>query len=127
MSLSEREQRLLREIEDSLIAEDPNFERMLNRRPAFGVGAVALLLVGTMALIGGMALSIVHIAFLALSVLGFLVMFGTGVWVLRGGKKLDVSVNSKSRPANSLSQRPSRDSGSLGSRMEDRFRGRFEQ
>ena len=93
MSLSEQEQRALREIEQSLLADDPKFGSSVAGDHVFGASGtpgitlrgVAIAVVGLVMLIGGVALAQQSIWFIALSVVGFLVMFGAGVWMLRGG------------------------------------------
>ena len=91
MSLSEQEQRALREIEKSLLAEDPNFGASVSSASSFdGSGGavtlrgVALVVVGLVMLVGGVALAQTSLWFVLLSIAGFLVMFGAGVWMLRG-------------------------------------------
>ena len=90
MSLSEQEQRALREIEQSLLAEDPRFGASvsggpgLDASPVLVLRGVALGVLGLVMLVGGVALAQVSLWFIALSVAGFLLMFGAGVWVLRG-------------------------------------------
>lgn len=128
MSLSEQEQKALREIEQSLLADDPKFGASVagdgNGRGQ-GVGltlrSVALAVLGLVLLIGGVALAQQSLWFIALSVFGFLVMFGAGIWALRGG-------GGKSAGSRSESSRKSKKSGNsaFGSRMEENFRRRFE-
>lgn len=128
MSLSEQEQRALREIEQSLLAEDPKFGASVSGGQSFpGSGAggltlrgIALAVVGLLMLIGGVALSAQSLWFIALSVVGFLVMFGAGVWMLRGGgsgPRVGKPAGAKSKPSRAASR---------GSSMEENFRRRFE-
>ncbi|WP_018297090.1 DUF3040 domain-containing protein [Corynebacterium lubricantis] len=132
MALSEQEQRALREIEQSLLAEDPKFGASVSAQSSFGGGApsgktmfrgIALAVLGLVLLIAGVALAQVSLWFIALSVLGFIVMFGAGVWVLRspqgGSRGSSSSSRKKSAPADGQG-------GGVGSRMEDNFRRRFE-
>ncbi|APT85097.1 DUF3040 domain-containing protein [Corynebacterium aquilae] len=130
MALSEQEQRMLREIEAQLYADDPAFGGAGARKPGFSAKAVAFGLLGLVLLIGGIALFTISHYFMWLSVVGFVVMFGTGIWVLQGGSSddaEDASV-SLSRGPRGVSKMPKSagDSG-LGQRMEDNFRKRFEQ
>ncbi|MDY6050672.1 MAG: DUF3040 domain-containing protein [Corynebacterium sp.] len=130
MALSEHEQQMLREIEQSLLAEDPKFGASVRRevRQATAAGAslrgIALIVVGLLLLLGGVALAQQNMWFVALSVVGFIVMFGASVWMLNGGGK-------KNAPAAVASARrrpqPAAEGKGLSGRMEDNFRRRFEQ
>ena len=117
MSLSEQELRVLREIEQSLMADDPHFGSTASVDPTSG-GRVtlrggALLMLGLLFLVGGVALAQQSLWFIALSVVGFLIMFGAGVWMLRGGVAPRVA--------------PTKSGGGVGSRLEENFRRRFEE
>ncbi|MEZ2120928.1 MULTISPECIES: DUF3040 domain-containing protein [unclassified Corynebacterium] len=137
MSLSEQEQRMFREIEESLMA-DPKFGSGLggvvssgSASPAVSIRGIAVGAVGLLLLIGGVAFSLHSLWFVALSVLGFLIMFGAGVWMLRGGGGLDDGFDDDLGDLTSrarFSGFGARDSSSgFGSRIEDRFRKRFEE
>lgn len=127
MSLSEQEQKALREIEQSLLADDPKFGASVAGDGGSGVPsaaltlrAVALGVLGLVLLIGGVALSQQSLWFIVLSVIGFVVMFGAGVWALRGGGGSgDSGMRRNVKPKN-----PGKPTG--GSRMEENFRRRFE-
>lgn len=130
VSLSEQEQRALREIEQSLLADDPKFGASVSGDAQLsGIGSgnismrgLAIAVVGLLLLIGGVALSAQSLWFIGLSIVGFLVMFGAGVWMLRGG-------GSGPRPTKSRrSPRPKPGGGSPkdGGSMEENFRRRFE-
>lgn len=126
MSLSEQEQKALREIEQSLLADDPKFGASVAGDGGSGVPgaaltlrAVALGVLGLVLLIGGVALSQQSLWFIILSVVGFVVMFGAGVWALRGGGAAGSESRRSVKPKNS-----GKPSGS--SRMEENFRRRFE-
>ncbi|MDO5031380.1 DUF3040 domain-containing protein [Corynebacterium sp.] len=130
MSLSEHEKQMLREIEQSLLADDPKFgsnvseESPLGGGGAFTLRGVALVVVGLCMLIGGVALSQQSLWFAALSVLGFLVMFAAGVWMLRGhSDKEAVKVGAGTRGG----RRHDAKSGGMGNRLEENFRRRFEE
>ncbi|PRQ11145.1 hypothetical protein C1Y63_07780 [Corynebacterium sp. 13CS0277] len=131
MALSEQEQKVLREIEAQLYADDPVFAGTIRRPAGVGAKVVALVLLGLVFLIGGMALLPTSKYFMLLSVLGFIVMFGTGIWALRGTAK-EAPAQSLSamagRPAANPAPRPGRGraNGGLGRRMEDNFRKRFD-
>ncbi|WP_027011902.1 DUF3040 domain-containing protein [Corynebacterium freiburgense] len=121
MSLSEQEQRMLREIEQSLLADDPAFGAVVaghTPEPQSGITlrGLAITVVGLVMLVGGVALSQQNLWFTALSVVGFLVMFGAGVWMLRGGGG---GPRVAAKPVKLKS-------GALGSRMEENFRRRFD-
>lgn len=133
MALSEQEQRMLAEIESALYAEDPKFGSAMSGKAAglesggaprgFSLRVIAVIAVGLALLIGGVAGAQVSLWFLILSVVGFLAMFGAGVWALTGTgeSKSLVSVGSKVGGGGSRKPRKPRDNG-----LEDRFRGRFE-
>lgn len=126
MSLSEQEQRALREIEQSLLADDPKFGSSVAGGHGFGASGtpgitlrgVAIAVVGLVMLIGGVALAQQSLWFIALSVVGFLVMFGAGVWMLRGGGGSDIRRVSKRRPNRGRAP---------ASNLEENFRRRFEE
>ncbi|MGV0359697.1 DUF3040 domain-containing protein [Corynebacterium mastitidis] len=138
MSLSEQEQRALREIEQSLLAEDPRFGASvsggpgLDASPVLVLRGVALGVLGLVMLVGGVALAQVSLWFIALSVAGFLLMFGAGVWVLRGssaGPGGSAAAGRGTRGRGSGEAGGWRGSGagsSVAERMEQDFRRRFE-
>lgn len=130
MSLSEQEMRTLREIEQSLMADDPKFSAAVTEASAtegakgrVTLRGVALVVVGLVLLIGGVALAQVSLWFVALSIVGFLVMFGAGVWMLRGDA--NVSSVAKTSVRGARQKTPKQNSQSGG--MEDKFRSRFER
>ncbi|HCM81590.1 MAG TPA: DUF3040 domain-containing protein [Corynebacterium stationis] len=131
MSLSEQEQRALREIEKSLLAEDPNFGASVSSASSFGgsggavtLRGVALVVVGLVMLVGGVALAQTSLWFVLLSITGFLVMFGAGVWMLRGSG--DGSARSSRKKSKSGGAGSAKDSGAA-SKLEENFRRRFEE
>ncbi|WKD58986.1 DUF3040 domain-containing protein [Corynebacterium caspium] len=92
MALSDQERQALREIEASLLADDPKFGQYVNvdsddstSAINFSLQGIALIAVGLVMMVGGVALSQNSLWFISLSVAGFLVMFGAGIWMLRGG------------------------------------------
>ncbi|APT92220.1 membrane protein [Corynebacterium phocae] len=136
MSLSEQELRTLREIEKSLMAEDPKFGASVKQDINFGgrsgtltLRGVALIVVGLAMMVGGVALAQQSLWFVALSVVGFLVMFGAGVWMLRGSSAAPAepsgAVHPSRRRVSGASKRGSR-GRSTGSKLEENFRRRFE-
>jgi len=130
MPLSDHEQRMLEQIESALYAEDPKFASSVRggglhaptaRRRLQGA---ALFVIGLGMLVSGVAFKATMIGtFPILSVLGFVVMFGGVVFAITGPR---LSGRRDSGPRSR--QRRVKDSGgSFTSRMEDRFRRRFDQ
>ncbi|MFG6303751.1 DUF3040 domain-containing protein [Corynebacterium guaraldiae] len=133
MALSEHEQQALREIEQSLLANDPDFGASVSGETSFGANSgaitlrgVALIVVGLCMMVGGIALAQQSLWFVSLSVLGFLVMFGSGVWMLLGNSEdslVAVGAQSSTRDRGKQSKKGGSD---VGNRLEDNFRRRFE-
>lgn len=129
MALSEHEQRALQELERSLLADDPKFGSSLsdfdsdNQTGGLTLRGIAVIVIGLLLLVGGVALSQNSLWFVVLSVAGFFVMLGGGIWMLRGGGQ---SHAPKPKKAKKTSASSSPNTGSLGGRMEDNFRKRFE-
>lgn len=128
MSLSEQELRTLREIERSLMAEDPHFGENVGVASSLPGGGgrltlrgVALVLLGLLMMLGGVALAQQSLWFIALSVAGFLVMFAAGVWMLRATNGSVQGV----APSAARPRRKSSGSG-MGSKLEENFKRRFE-
>ncbi|OBJ49778.1 DUF3040 domain-containing protein [Mycobacterium sp. 1423905.2] len=132
MPLSDHEQRMLDQIESALYAEDPKFASSVRgggfRAPTARrrVQGAALFIVGLAMLVSGVAFKATMIgSFPILSVIGFVVMFGGVVYAVTG-QRVPGRVD-HSRPASGAArQRRNKASGSFTSRMEDRFRRRFE-
>ncbi|WP_151530366.1 MULTISPECIES: DUF3040 domain-containing protein [Corynebacterium] len=131
MSLSEQEKKLLREIEQSLLADDPKFGSSIKEESAFGGGSgslslrgIAVGVIGLLVLIGGIALSQTNLWFIALGVVGFLIMFGAGLWMLRSGGE-GGSADSGPKLHTVGSSRPAAAPKQDTSSMEERFRRRF--
>jgi len=133
MPLSDHEQRMLDQIESALYAEDPKFASSVRggtfRAPSTRrrIQGAALFVAGLAMLVTGVALKATMIgSFPILSVIGFLVMFGGVVFAVTGQRASKAS----GRLPSSGGQRQRRGKGSSGSftsRMEDRFRRRFDQ
>ncbi|MDO4911105.1 MAG: DUF3040 domain-containing protein [Corynebacterium sp.] len=118
MALSEHELNALREIERSLMADDPHFgASMAGKSPRLNVRAVSLIVVGLVVLVLGVVLSQMSWAFLGLSVVGFIAMFGSCIWMLR--TKRDTVPSAAPR-----GPRNGRGNGNSG--IEDRFYRRFQ-
>jgi hypothetical protein len=136
MPLSEHEQRMLDQIESALYAEDPKFASSVRggnlrtpstRRRLQGVG---LFILGLAMLVAGVAVKATMIAgFPVLSVLGFIVMFGGVVFAItgkpgHGGPENGGAVGGARQPRRG---KGAAGGGSFSSRMEDRFRRRFDE
>ena len=123
MPLSEHEQRLLEQIEQSLYAEDPKFARTwrsknlhnLKRTRAFR--AVAALVLGVAVLLAGVITLPGHTSLgIGLGVGGFLIMLAAG-WYAFATRNLV-------RPAASAAARPTVARRSLLNRLEERWERR---
>jgi DUF3040 family protein len=133
MPLSDHEQRMLDQIESALYAEDPKFASSVRggglRAPTARrrLQGAALFVLGLAMLVCGIPFKAAMIGtFPILSVLGFVVMFG-GVVLAVTGPRLS-GRGERSGPAAGARQRRGKGSGgSFTSRMEDRFRRRFEE
>jgi hypothetical protein len=133
MPLSDHEQRMLDQIESALYAEDPKFASSVRggglRAPTARrrLQGAALFLIGLGMLVSGVAFKATMIgAFPILSVVGFVVMFGGVVFAITGPRLS--SRGERSGPSAGPRQRRGKGSGgSFTSRMEDRFRRRFEE
>jgi Protein of unknown function (DUF3040) len=131
MPLSDHEQRMLDQIETALYAEDPKFASSVRggtlrapstRRRIQGAG---LLVAGLAMLVAGVAFRPLWVGQLPIfSVLGFIFMFAGAVFAVTGprasGKDRVAPVGGRNRP------KKVRGGGSFTSRMEDRFRRRFD-
>ncbi|MGY1752675.1 DUF3040 domain-containing protein [Blastococcus sp. SYSU D01042] len=136
MPLSEHEQRLLEQIERALVDDDPKFassvrtgDRRLKARRRLQIGA-ALVVVGFAVLVGGaVAESVV------LGVVGFLVAFGGAALAVLNYKVATGAVEPGSAPAGGRGPAgPARGARAgrtgrqpLKSRLEERFRRRYDQ
>ncbi len=151
MPLSEHEQRMLDQIESALYAEDPKFAshvrsgRMRTATSKRRFQAIAVFVLGLVLLVAGVAVPFQPGGFPVISLVGFAFMFGAGVLYLLGGPRKGAAATEEgatsgegsdaagpaSRPSQSnsgpKSKQQGRKSGGFTSRMEDRFRRRFEQ
>ena len=133
MPLSDHEQRMLDQIESALYAEDPKFASSVRggglRAPTARrrLQGAALFVLGLAMLVSGVAFKATMIGtFPVLSVLGFIVMFGGVVFAITGPRL----AGRGERQSSSAAARPRRNrsaGGSFTSRMEDRFRRRFDE
>ncbi|MGE2833484.1 DUF3040 domain-containing protein [Mycobacterium sp. SMC-4] len=133
MPLSDHEQRMLDQIESALYAEDPKFASSVRggtlRAPSTRrrLQGAALFVLGLAMLIAGVAVKATMIgSFPILSVLGFIVMFGGVVFAITGPRV----AGGRDRVPDDLTaarqKRAKGPGGSFTSRMEDRFRRRFD-
>jgi hypothetical protein len=132
MPLSDHEQRMLDQIESALYAEDPKFASSVRgghlratstRRRLQGAG---LFVLGLAMLVAGVAIKATMVAgFPVLSVLGFVLMFAGVVFAITGPPV----PGPRDRAAGSgrAKARRGKSAGSFTSRMEDRFRRRFDE
>jgi len=134
MPLSDHEQRMLDQIESALYAEDPKFASSVRggglRAPTARrrLQGAALLVIGLAMLVSGVAFKATMIgSFPILSVFGFIVMFAGVVYAITGPRLSRRPDRSGSAPPGSSRQRRNKGGGSFTSRMEDRFRRRFDQ
>ncbi|CQD15972.1 transmembrane protein [Mycobacterium lentiflavum] len=133
MPLSDHEQRMLDQIESALYAEDPKFASSVRgggfRAPTARrrLQGAALFVIGLAMLVSGVAFKATMIGnFPILSVVGFVVMFGGVVFAITGPRMSGRP--SPSGPAQGSRQRRNKGGGgSFTSRMEDRFRRRFDE
>jgi hypothetical protein len=131
MPLSDHEQRMLDQIESALYAEDPKFASSV-RGGGFRAPSARRRLQGSASFVVGLAMLVAGVAFKAtmigsfpiLSVFGFIVMFGGVVFAVTA-PRLSRRADPGSAPGASR-QRRNKGSGSFTSRMEDRFRRRFD-
>lgn len=133
MPLSDHEQRMLDQIESALYAEDPKFASSVRgghlrtpstRRRLQGVG---LFVLGLAMLVGGVAVKATMVGgFPALSVLGFVVMFAGVVFAVTGPPARG-AWDRTNAPGRARTRRGGSASGSFTTRMEDRFRRRFDE
>ena len=134
MPLSDHEQRMLDQIESALYAEDPKFASSVRggtlrapstRRRLQGAG---LFVIGLAMLVAGVAFKATMIgSFPVLSVLGFLVMFGGVVFAVTGPRLSGGRDTAGPGSASPRQRRVKGAGGSFTSRMEDRFRRRFDE
>lgn len=134
MPLSDHEQRMLDQIESALYAEDPKFASSVRggtlRTPSTRrrLQGVALFVIGLAMLVSGVAFPATQISgFPVLSVLGFMVMFGGVVFAITGPRVPGGRDRSAAEAGAPRQKRGKGSGGSFASRMEDRFRRRFDE
>ncbi|MBX9639306.1 MAG: DUF3040 domain-containing protein [Mycobacteriaceae bacterium] len=131
MPLSDHEQRMLDQIESALYAEDPKFASSVRggglRAPTARrrLQGAALFVMGLAMLISGVAFKATMIgSFPILSVFGFVVMFAGVVYAV-ASRRVPAQSGDVGPAFGAPRQRRTK-GGSFTSRMEDRFRRRFE-
>ena len=134
MPLSDHEQRMLDQIESALYAEDPKFASSVRggtlRAPSARrrLQGVALFVIGLAMLVSGVAFKATMIgSFPILSVIGFLVMFGGVIFAITGPRVNGGRARAGSEQGAPRQKRGKSSGGSFTSRMEDRFRRRFDE
>ena len=134
MPLSDHEQRMLDQIESALYAEDPKFASSVRggnlRAPSARrrLQGVALFVIGLAMLVSGVAFKATMIgSFPILSVIGFMVMFGGVIFAITGPRVAKGRDRTGSEPGPQRQKRGKGSGGSFTSRMEDRFRRRFDE
>ena len=137
MPLSDHEQRMLDQIESALYAEDPKFASSVRggtlRAPSTRrrLQGAALFVIGLAMLVSGVAFKATMIgSFPILSVIGFIVMFGGVVFAITGprvNRKGEGNAPTDIGGGSSRQKRAKGGGGSFTSRMEDRFRKRFDE
>jgi len=132
MPLSEHEQRMLDQIESALYAEDPKFASSVRGGTLRATSArrrlkgATLFVVGLAMLIAGVPFYQQNHAFLIVSVIGFVVMF-LGAVVAVTGPRVSAKDKDAAAAGNVTRLKKTKGSGSFTSRMEDRFRRRFDE
>ncbi|ABM14328.1 DUF3040 domain-containing protein [Mycolicibacterium vanbaalenii] len=133
MPLSDHEQRMLDQIESALYAEDPKFASSVRggtlRAPSTRrrLQGAALFVLGLAMLVSGVAFKATWIGSLpVLSVIGFIVMFGGVVFAITGPRVAKVDRAPGAGGSAARQKRAKGGGGSFTSRMEDRFRRRFD-
>jgi hypothetical protein len=135
MPLSDHEQRMLDQIESALYAEDPKFASSVRggtlRAPSTRrrLQGAALFVIGLALLVSGVAFKATMIGgnFPILSVIGFVVMFGGVVFAITGPRVAGGRDKSTNELDKARQKKGKGSGGSFTSRMEDRFRRRFDE
>ena len=135
MALSNEEQRLLEQMEAALAAEDPKLvnamrgvgTRRVHRRRAALAGVAFF--VGLVLLVAGLYLATGTRGYIALSVLGFLVMVAAAVVAILSWQHVGSAIDSGDRPDRAKTAQGSRAPSSQGfmDKMEERWRKRRDE
>ncbi|MCV7225078.1 DUF3040 domain-containing protein [Mycolicibacterium komossense] len=134
MPLSDHEQRMLDQIESALYAEDPKFASSVRggnlRAPSARrrLQGAALFVIGLAMLVSGVAFRATMIgSFPVLSVVGFIVMFAGVVFAITGPRVMGKDKSAPGAGTPRAKKSKGGGGGSFTSRMEDRFRRRFDE
>ena len=133
MPLSEREQRMLKELEDQLHSEDPSFASTLQEAPV-GNFNVRNLVLGLLVVVVGVGVLIfgIYQQWIPVGIVGFLIM-GVGVYFATAGGAGDSSSrggghgNGGSGGSGPRSSEPSPSGGSFMSSLEEKWEQRRQQ
>lgn len=122
MPLSEHEQRLLAQMEQQLLAEDPKFASAMNGRRSL---ARRRLVIGVLAVLVGMVTLIFAVAqqWILVGVLAFLVMLGGAVYAFSAPKGSTGPLGVVDASGTTRARRPGRParSGTFMQRLEERW------
>lgn len=122
MPLSEHEQRLLAQMEQQLLAEDPKFASAMNGRRSL---ARRRMIIGVLAVLVGMVTLIFAVAqqWIIVGVLAFLVMLGGAVYAFSAPKAPAGPLGVVDQSGGTRMRRPSRParSGTFMQRLEERW------
>jgi uncharacterized membrane protein YgcG len=134
MPLSEREQRILEQLERELSTEDPKLATTMTEGPRASFGRVVIAIVG---IVAGLLLLIFGVSqsLAVVGVVGFVVMVAAVVIASRPSKKNQLRVvdasgqlyaptMKKSRKGSNGAKKPSGSGGSFTQRMEERWEKR---
>ncbi len=133
MPLSDHEQRMLDQIESALYAEDPKFASSVRggnlRAPSARrrLQGAALFVIGLAMLVAGVAFYGQNHLILIVSVIGFIAMFAGVVFAVTGPRVAGGKDKSAPGPGTPRAKKSKGGGGSFTSRMEDRFRRRFDE
>ncbi|MBI3212425.1 MAG: DUF3040 domain-containing protein [Mycobacterium sp.] len=133
MPLSEHEQRMLDQIESALYAEDPKFASSVRGGTLRATSArrrlkgVTLFVVGLAMLIAGVPFYAQNHAFIIVSIIGFVVMFAGAVVAVTGPRSTGKDQSAPTKGGVTPIKKAKGSGGSFTSRMEDRFRRRFDE
>ncbi|MGO1522530.1 MAG: DUF3040 domain-containing protein [Nesterenkonia sp.] len=135
MPLSEREQRMLKELEDQLQSEDPSFASSLQEAPV-GTFNVRNLVLGLLVAVAGIGVLVfgIYQQWIPVGIVGFLIM-GAGVYFATAGGAGSSSSNGGgnggsgggSGGSGPRSSAPSPSGGSFMSSMEEKWEQRRQQ
>lgn len=128
MALSDHELRALREIEQSLLADDPSFGSTVSGddwddrpRGQVHLRGIAVVVIGLLLMVGGVVASQASLWFVVVGALGFFVMMAGGIWMLRSGASDSFDMADRRQRAG-----VSGSGSSFADRLDEKFRHRFD-